>query len=89
MSDVILGVVLRVNPITICRFTRYGGFALIVDYGHSGKRLTPSLRAYKQHKLVSPLETPGETDLTADVDFGVMREALAGDCLVFGPVDQR
>uniref|UniRef100_A0A915E1H5 Protein arginine methyltransferase NDUFAF7 n=1 Tax=Ditylenchus dipsaci TaxID=166011 RepID=A0A915E1H5_9BILA len=29
------------------RFTSHGGFALIIDYGHDGSRLTPSLRAYK------------------------------------------
>lgn len=50
----------------------HSGTALIIDYGgwHS---LGDTLQALRDHKSVSPLETPGEADLTVHVDF----EALA------------
>jgi hypothetical protein len=38
---------------------------------------------------VNPLESPGEVDLTADVDFGELRKAVEGKCLAYVPVDQR
>jgi SAM-dependent MidA family methyltransferase len=60
-----------------------------MDYGHDGKRKEHSLRAYKGHKLVNPLEAPGEVDLTADVDFGELARAVEGKCLAYGPVEQR
>jgi SAM-dependent MidA family methyltransferase len=60
-----------------------------MDYGHDGKRKEHSLRAYTGHKLVNPLETPGEVDLTADVDFGELARAVEGKCLAYGPVEQR
>lgn len=71
------------------RFTAHGGFCLLIDYGHDGSRITPSLRAYRKHEVVDPLESPGETDITADVDFGYLRHILQDECLVFGPVEQR
>lgn len=71
------------------RITSHGGFFLTIDYGHDGSRLHPSLRAYKEHKLVDPLTSPGEVDITADVDFGYLRTALADKCLTFGPIEQK
>ncbi|KAI1727853.1 putative s-adenosyl-L-methionine-dependent methyltransferase domain-containing protein [Ditylenchus destructor] len=78
------------TALAICdRITSHGGFFLTIDYGHDGSRLTPSLRAYKNHKLVDPLTSPGEVDITADVDFGYLQTALADKCLTFGPIQQR
>ncbi|KAL3110159.1 hypothetical protein niasHT_015762 [Heterodera trifolii] len=87
------------------RFTSHGGFALLIDYGHDGSRNDFSLRAYKGHQLVDPLQSPGEVskiikrprikclfvsvDITADVDFGELSTAFHDECLVFGPVEQR
>ncbi|MDX1974791.1 MAG: SAM-dependent methyltransferase [Rickettsiales bacterium] len=63
----------------------HGGVALIIDYGYehgSGD----SLQAIKQHSTHNPLETPGEADLTAHVDFGALRKAaLAYQVDVHGP----
>ncbi|KIN62013.1 ATP synthase beta subunit/transription termination factor rho [Sulfitobacter noctilucicola] len=53
---------------------QYGGAALIIDYGNaplSGN----TLQAVKSHETVSPLETPGQADLTAHVDFAALAEA--------------
>ena len=54
------------------RIEQNGGVALIIDYG-DWRSLGDTLQALKAHTHVTPLETPGETDLTAHVDF----EALA------------
>ncbi|XP_044763454.1 protein arginine methyltransferase NDUFAF7 homolog, mitochondrial [Coccinella septempunctata] len=68
----------------------FGGLALIADYGHGGEG-TDTFRAFKQHKLHDPLVQPGTADLTADVDFGRLKEAaLEGDKVIaFGPVTQK
>jgi NADH dehydrogenase [ubiquinone] 1 alpha subcomplex assembly factor 7 len=54
------------------RIARHGGAALVIDYGdwHS---LGDTLQALSQHGHIAPLARPGESDLTAHVDF----EALA------------
>ncbi|VDM48036.1 unnamed protein product [Toxocara canis] len=77
-----------INEITE-RITQFGGFGLMIDYGHDGSRKDLSLRAYRRHQLVSPLENPGEHDLTADVNFGYLKSLVEDRALVFGPVDQR
>lgn len=69
--------------------TRFGGFGLMIDYGHDGSRQDLSLRAYKKHKLVHPLEDPGQQDLTADVNFGHLKSLVEDRVLVYGPVEQR
>ncbi|MCR8550921.1 SAM-dependent methyltransferase [Salipiger sp. P9] len=59
------------------RIAARGGAALIVDYGdwHS---LGDTLQALRAHERAAPLETPGEADLTAHVDFEAL--ALAAPC---------
>ncbi|KAF7287641.1 hypothetical protein GWI33_005990 [Rhynchophorus ferrugineus] len=67
-----------------------GGIALICDYGHNGTG-TDTFRAFKKHKQVDPLIQPGSADLTADVDFNVIREIAKnnGDVIYLGPIKQR
>lgn len=67
------------------------GAALIMDYGPAATVPANSLRGIKHHKMVSPFESAGTTDISADVDF----LALADSALdaspgveVHGPVDQ-
>lgn len=43
--------------------------ALFVDYGHAQPGLGDTLQAVSQHRYTDPLHTPGEADLTAQVDF--------------------
>ncbi|XP_076291709.1 protein arginine methyltransferase NDUFAF7, mitochondrial [Lasioglossum baleicum] len=66
-----------------------GGFAWICDYGHSGDK-TDTFRAFSQHKLHDPLSYPGTADLTADVDFAVIKKVAEKDnsLLTFGPITQ-
>lgn len=55
---------------------RPSGCALIIDYG-SNKAFGDSFRGFKEHKLVEdPLQNPGECDLTANVDFAYLQEAI-------------
>ncbi len=71
------------------RLAREGGAALIVDYGYEGPIFGDSLQAVFRHRFADPLIRPGAQDLTAHVDFGVLRAAAkAAGLAVFGPVPQ-
>ncbi|KAJ3266166.1 hypothetical protein HDU77_002297 [Chytriomyces hyalinus] len=52
-----------------------GGFALIADYGKD-VIMSDTLRGIQNHKFVSALSKPGDSDLTADVDFTFLRKAF-------------
>ncbi|XP_057323235.1 protein arginine methyltransferase NDUFAF7, mitochondrial [Microplitis mediator] len=67
-----------------------GGFALIADYGHDGDK-TDTFRAFKNHQQQDPLVAPGTADLTADVDFAMIKKIATKDdrTMAFGPVNQR
>jgi SAM-dependent MidA family methyltransferase len=54
------------------RVGKHGGAALIIDYGDWRSR-GDTFQALRQHGFVDPFAAPGETDLTAHVDF----EAIA------------
>ena len=56
------------------RFARMPGAMLAIDYGHDGG-VGDTLQALRQHRFVSPLETPGEADITAHVDFAALAAA--------------
>jgi NADH dehydrogenase [ubiquinone] 1 alpha subcomplex assembly factor 7 len=68
---------------------RHGGAGLIVDYGYTAPPGTETLQAVKRHHFVGVFESPGETDLTAYVDFSALR-LIAGHegARVAGPVVQ-
>ncbi|CAG8562254.1 11835_t:CDS:2 [Paraglomus brasilianum] len=66
----------------------YGGSALIIDYGKDHLQ-GDTLRAVKKHRFTSILTTPGEVDLTADVDFAYLKSAAAGLVNTHGPIRQR
>jgi SAM-dependent MidA family methyltransferase len=51
------------------RLVRHGGAAIIIDYGHVRSRPGDTLQAVRGHKYAPVLDTPGEQDLTAHVDF--------------------
>lgn len=63
--------------------------ALFIDYGPDDRAPGDTLRAFRDGRQVSPLETPGMSDLTVDVDFGrLARLAAAGGLDVAGPAPQ-
>jgi len=67
------------------RLRRDGGWALIVDYGYDSGH-GASLQAVRAHRGAGLLDHPGETDLSAHVDFAAL--AAASGAPIFGPVSQ-
>ena len=57
------------------RFASVGGAVLVVDYGSATPGVGSTLQAVRDHKYHDPLETPGEADLTAHVDFSALARA--------------
>lgn len=49
------------------------GCALLVDYGVAAGPPPPSLRGIRNHRFEDWLDAPGEKDISADVDFGMLR----------------
>jgi NADH dehydrogenase [ubiquinone] 1 alpha subcomplex assembly factor 7 len=91
-----LGTSLEVCPLALQivqqvaeRVARTGGAALFVDYGEDHAQ-GDSLRGLKRHALVHALSEPGEVDLSTDVDFAAIKEAVAGveGVRAFGPMPQ-
>ncbi|KAI5360741.1 Putative protein arginine methyltransferase NDUFAF7 [Septoria linicola] len=67
------------------------GAALIIDYGPPDRIPINSLRGIRAHELVSPFDKPGETDVSADVDFLALAETAiksSPGTEVHGPVSQ-
>lgn len=63
------------------RVGKCGGAALIVDYGWDDLERTrgATLRGFRKHQMVSPLNGVGETDLTVDIDFAKLKKVVNGD----------
>jgi NADH dehydrogenase [ubiquinone] 1 alpha subcomplex assembly factor 7 len=71
------------------RLAREGGALLAIDYGDLYGGTADTLQAVAHHRFADPLAAPGETDLTAQVDFGALARAAAGaGAVVHGPVPQ-
>jgi NADH dehydrogenase [ubiquinone] 1 alpha subcomplex assembly factor 7 len=68
------------------RLRRNGGWALIVDYGYDRGSHGASLQAVRDHHGAILLDRPGETDLSAHVDFAALAQATGMP--TFGPVGQ-
>lgn len=63
--------------------------ALFIDYGHTVSALGDTLQAVRQHRFEHPLTSPGEADLTCQVDFQQFADKARGLGLsVDGPVTQ-
>lgn len=64
--------------------------ALFVDYGPEMTEFGDSFQALKRHEKVGVFSDPGQTDLTARVDFAALSElAHASGLKTFGPLSQR
>jgi SAM-dependent MidA family methyltransferase len=63
------------------------GSLLVIDYGDTAENLRPrrrdgTLRTYRAHHLgPHPLDEPGETDITADVNFTALLDIVPGATL--------
>jgi len=74
----------------IGRLARRGPVAaLVVDYGHERSAAGDTLQAVRRHAHEHPLTSPGEADLSAQVDFAALGgAALASGLAVDGPISQ-
>jgi len=60
------------------RIASGGPFAgLFIDYGHEASGFGDTLQAVRQHRTEHPLTSPGEADLTTQVDFAAASAAFA------------
>jgi NADH dehydrogenase [ubiquinone] 1 alpha subcomplex assembly factor 7 len=65
------------------------GRVLIIDYGYAEPEGADTLQALRNHRKVDPIESPGEADLTAHVDFARIAQLAADANLnVHGPITQ-
>ena len=70
------------------RIVARGGRALLIDYGHGGGA-GDTLQALRDGRPASPLEAPGEADLTAHVDFAALAVAAReSGAEAWGPLPQ-
>jgi len=71
------------------RIAAAGGAALIIDYGHRRTSFGDTLQAVRAHEFADPLESPGQADLTAHVDFEALAALAKAEGLrVRGPITQ-
>lgn len=71
------------------RIAAQGGAALLIDYGAPASGTGDTLQAVRRHKMVDALQLPGESDLTAHVDFAALaRAARDAGGTAHGPVPQ-
>ncbi|MTJ79931.1 MAG: class I SAM-dependent methyltransferase [Telmatospirillum sp.] len=59
------------------RLSDQGGAALVIDYGHAESAIGDTLQAVRHHRYAEIFDAPGETDLTAHVDFAALARAAA------------
>jgi SAM-dependent MidA family methyltransferase len=72
------------------RRMRSGGASLIIDYGHAQPALGDTLQAVAGHAFTDPLQSAGNADLTAHVDFTALGQcAETMGARRHGPVPQR
>ncbi len=71
------------------RVRNQGGAALIIDYGHLRSDAGDTFQAVAKHSFTNPLRNPGDSDVTAHVDFQALaRAAETMGARVHGPVEQ-
>ena len=51
---------------------KHGGAALAIDYGYGQTQTGDTLQGVRRHAFADVLEAPGETDISAHVDFGAL-----------------
>jgi NADH dehydrogenase [ubiquinone] 1 alpha subcomplex assembly factor 7 len=71
------------------RISEQGGAFLAIDYGYTQPDFGETLQALKNHKYASVLDTPGDADLTAHVDFATLAHNFQdGGAKIWGPIGQ-
>ncbi len=96
LADAAIGSVAEICPAgralahdIAARAVSFGGAALILDYGANQPGAGESLQAVRRHRGHDVLESPGEADLSARVDFAALAAAAAGaGAAPYGPLEQ-
>jgi SAM-dependent MidA family methyltransferase len=71
------------------RVSHSNGAALVIDYGHTESATGETLQAVGSHAFVDALQSPGQVDLTAHVDFQALRQAAESmGARAQGPIEQ-
>lgn len=71
------------------RLNTGGGAALVVDYGYRKAAAGDTFQAMQNHAFTDPFVAPGEADLTAHVNFELLKTAATEKGLnAFGPAMQ-
>jgi NADH dehydrogenase [ubiquinone] 1 alpha subcomplex assembly factor 7 len=91
-----LGAIREANPSSVAlagdiggRLSQFGGAALIIDYGPAESAVGDSLQAVSRQQYHDVLQSPGEADITAHVDFQELgRAARAAGAATHGPIPQ-
>lgn len=65
---------------------RKGGSILAIDYGYAATRTGDTLQGVRRHAYADVLDAPGETDLSAHVDFGALANVARGIGLAVEPL---
>jgi SAM-dependent MidA family methyltransferase len=94
--DIAEGAVVEARPAAISLLSSLAARAeawpvavLIADYGHRHSSVGETLQAVHRHRFADPLATPGEFDLTAQVDFATLKDIATGFGLAaYGPMPQ-
>jgi NADH dehydrogenase [ubiquinone] 1 alpha subcomplex assembly factor 7 len=63
-----------------------GGAILAIDYGYERTQTGETLQAAKSHAFAEPLEAPGDADISAHVNFGVLAAAARATGLATAPL---
>jgi NADH dehydrogenase [ubiquinone] 1 alpha subcomplex assembly factor 7 len=64
----------------------HGGAILAIDYGYALTQTGETLQGVRRHAYADVLESPGETDLSAHVDFGALANVARGGGLAVQPL---
>jgi len=70
------------------RLARHGGAGLFIDYGYLEPGIGDTLQALRRHRHEDVLQSPGEADLTAHVDFAALAAAARAQGLHAGLTTQ-
>ena len=63
-----------------------GGAILAIDYGYERTQTGETLQAIKSHAFADVLETPGDADISAHVNFGILADAARAAGLAAAPL---
>jgi NADH dehydrogenase [ubiquinone] 1 alpha subcomplex assembly factor 7 len=68
------------------RIAAQQGALLAIDYGYAETRTGETLQAVRRHAYADPLESPGDADISAHVDFGALAAAARESGLAVAPL---